>query len=194
MSNNEPTKKEVEYRLVRRCLKGDEEAQKALYDRFKGKMFGLCLRYTKDRATAEDLLQEGFIKVFNKMDTFRFEGSFEGWVRRIVMNTVIENYRKNKPLQAVVELQDYHASTIDNDALGKMSRDQLMQLIQELPEGYQMVFNLYAIEGYTHKEIAQELDISEGTSKSQLSRARKLLKKKIAEIYQVKKAAYVRAE
>ncbi len=192
--SEENNKQQVEYQLVRRCLDGEAEAQKLLYERFAGKMFGVCLRYTKDHATAEDLLQEGFIKVFRKLDTFRFEGSFEGWVRRIIVNTVIENYRKSKHLRAIIELQDYHASSIDNEAMGKMTRETLLKLIRELPEGYQMVFNLYAIEGYTHKEIAKELEISEGTSKSQLARARNLLKEKISEIYQVKKAAYVRAE
>ncbi len=137
------------------------------------------MRYSKNRAEAEDCLQEGFIKVFSKINSFEFKGSFEGWVRRIMVNTVIEHYRK-KQLEIVVDDFPIVKEEMDDDEpVPLVSQQELLEVIQELPPKYRIVFNMYAIEGFTHKEIAEEIGISEGTSKSNLSRARQWLKKSI---------------
>lgn len=167
--------------LILGCINGDGVYQKALYDRYASKMFGICLRYAPDYHSAEDTLQEGFLKVFRSILSFRHEGSFEGWLRRIFVNLSIEKLRKKHP---VISFEDVYENTFylfDENVESKFDADELLGMIQALPAGYKMVFNLYAIEGYNHQEIAEMLDISEGTSKSQLSRARNILKRKIAE-------------
>ena len=161
--------------LVKDCLKGLPHAQRQLYDCFAETMLGICYRYTKSMADAEDILQEGFIKIFKKLDSFRNEGSFEGWIRRIFVNTAIEHFRRKRYLQPVTEkeentLEGNYLSVLDNLA----ERD-IMELVQQLSPGYRTVFNMYVVEGYTHKEIGDMLGISEGTSKSQLSRAKVIL-------------------
>ncbi len=174
-------KKSREAKLVARCQKGESSAQLELYNTFSQKMFGVCMRYAKDYHAAEDLLQEGFVKVFKNIDKFRGDGSFEGWVRRIFINTSIEHYRKQVrmyPIQAnePSEFDHYHENTMDH-----LLEEDVLKLVQSLSPGYRTVFNLYVIEGYSHKEIAEQLNISEGTSKSQLARARYILQKKVAE-------------
>lgn len=145
-------------------------------------MLGVCMRYAKDRYEAEDMLQMGFVKVFQKVKEFRSEGSFEGWIRRIMVNTAIETYRKNQRSMNVVDIDEvYDAPQVTFDMNGLEVKD-LLRLIQQLSDGYKLVFNLYAIEGYSHKEIAEQLGISEGASKSQLSRARAILKEKLKKI------------
>ena len=149
--------------------------QEILYNRFSSKMYGVCLRYASNAAEAEDILQEGFIKIFKKIDTFRSEGSFEGWVRRIFVNTAIEHFRRRKYLMPVTEKEE---NTIEGkyiSVLDELGAKDIMALVQELSPGYRTVFNMYVVEGYTHKEIADQLGISEGTSKSQLSRAKVIL-------------------
>jgi RNA polymerase sigma-70 factor (ECF subfamily) len=137
------------------------------------------MRYAKDRFEAEDILQIGFVKVFRKVGEFRGDGSFEGWIRRIMVNTAIESYRKNQRIMNVVDIDEvFDAPQVTFDMNGLEVKD-LMNLIQSLSAGYKLVFNLYAIEGYSHKEIAEQLGITEGASKSQLSRARAILKEKI---------------
>ncbi len=165
-----------EKQLVNACLKGDSKAQKQLYERFAPKMFGVCLRYAKDDDTAQDYLQEGFIRVFNNLDKFRFEGSFEGWIRRIVVNTALEKLRKMDVIKNSVEVEKalFKANDVEQ-VMDQINAGELLQLIQTLPTGFRTVFNLYAIEGYTHQEIGNMLNISEGTSKSQYSRARQWL-------------------
>lgn len=182
----------AEKRLIKDCLKGKPAAQRALYDQFAAKMFGVCLRYAKNYHIAEDLLQDGFVKVFRYLDKYKGTGSFEGWIRRIFINTAIEHYRRQNPMYSVVEVQERDNETIDNSALQSMAVDDLLRLVNALSDGYRMVFNLYAIEGYTHKEIGEMLGISEGTSKSQLARARNILKTKIASQYSETYDAYVR--
>jgi len=144
-------------------------------------MMGVCMRYAASRTDAEDILQMGFVKMFQKITYFKNEGSFEGWVRRIMVNTAIELYRKNVRLLHTVELEGV-VEVDDANALSQLAVKDLMQLVQNLPDGYRMVFNLYAIEGYSHKEIAEQLGISEGGSKSQLSRARNYLQEKIRKL------------
>jgi len=146
-------------------------------------MFGVCLRYSKDSTEAEDNLQEGFIKVFTYIKNFRHEGSLEGWVRKIMVNVSLEKFRKQNVMYPVEDISLYDSQSYSNDIIEKMSADELIKLIQELPPRYRMVFNLFVMEGMNHKEISKEMKISEGTSKSNLARARDILKKKVAELY-----------
>jgi RNA polymerase sigma-70 factor (ECF subfamily) len=161
--------------LISGCLEGDRRMQEIMYNRFSPRMYAVCLRYAANATEAEDILQEGFIKVFKKLDTFRSEGSFEGWVRRIFVNTAIEHFRRKKYLMPVTEKEE---NTIEGkyiSVLDELAERDILALVQELSPGYRTVFNMYVVEGYTHKEIADILGISEGTSKSQLSRAKVIL-------------------
>lgn len=146
-------------------------------------MFGVCLRYSKDETEAEDNLQEGFLKVFEKIDSFRHEGSFEGWVRRIMVNVALEKYRKNYLMHPVEDMTIYDGPELNNQIISEMSAKDLMKIIHELPPRYRMVFNLYVFEGLNHKEIAEEMNISVGTSKSNLARARVILKDKVVKVF-----------
>ncbi len=169
--------------LIQECIAGNRTSQERLYKYFAPKMFAICLRYANNHQSAEDILQEGFIKVFNHLDKFRGDGSFEGWIKRVFINTSIEHYRKATITQRYVEIDSaYHVSCKDEDAVSKLSRKDLLSVIQQLPIGYRTVFNLYAIEGFTHREIAAKLTISEGTSKSQLARARAMLHRMLKNI------------
>jgi RNA polymerase sigma factor (sigma-70 family) len=156
-------------------LKGDRNMQRELYQRFSPKMYGVCLRYAGNAEEAEDILQEGFIKVFNKIGSFRKEGSFEGWIRRIFVNTAIEHYRKKIYLQPITGYEENSMEGKYLSVLDSMAEKDIIKLVQQLSPGYRTVFNMYVIEGYTHRQIADELGISEGTSKSQLSRAKQIL-------------------
>ena len=165
--------------LISGCIDGNRRMQEELYRRFSPRMYAVCLRYAGNPEEAEDILQEGFIKIFKKLGSFRSEGSFEGWIRRIFVNTAIEHFRRKRYLQPVTEkeentLEGSYLSVLDNLA----ERD-IMELIQQLSPGYRTVFNMYVVEGYTHKEIGDMLGISEGTSKSQLSRAKVILQQMV---------------
>lgn len=149
--------------------------QYELYQRFAPKMYGVCLRYAANAEEAEDLLQEGFIKVFKKIASFRKEGSFEGWVRRIFVNTAIEQFRRKTYLQPITEREEETVEGKYLSVLDNLAERDIIGLVQQLSPGYRTVFNMYVVEGYTHKEIADALGISEGTSKSQLSRAKLIL-------------------
>ncbi len=166
------------------CIKGDGNAQNELYRRYAPKLWGVCLRYAKNRMSAEDILQEGFIRIFTYLDKFENKGSFEGWMRRTMVNTAINYYKKFLSTSREAEYHEYMSGkTLAADALSSMSHQELLKLIQQMPNGYRTVFNLYIIEGYSHKDIAEKLNISENTSKSQLSRARGFLQAKIRKIY-----------
>lgn len=165
------------------CFRGDRRFQQMLYDMFSSKMFGVCMRYANEYNAAQDLLQEGFVKVFRNIDKFRGEGSFEGWVRRIFVNTAIEHYRKQVNLYALVDNDAKAYENYDSNALETLKEQDIVKMIQKLSHGYRTVFNLYVVEGYSHKEIGDLMGISEGTSKSQLARARYLLQKMITEQY-----------
>ncbi len=167
--------------LVVGCKQGDRKAQEALYKQLSAKMMGVCMRYAPNKADAEDVLQMGFVKMFQKIHDFNQQGSFEGWVRRIMVNTAIELYRKKVRSFHLVDLEDVDEG-VEESALSQLAVQDLMQLVQNLPDGYRLVFNLYAIEGYSHKEIAEQLGISEGGSKSQLSRARAYLQQKVRQL------------
>ena len=165
--------------LLEGCRKNDRKTQELLYRSLASKMLAVCVRYAKDSFEAEDILQTGFVKVFQKISEFRGDGSFEGWIRRIMVNTAIEVYRKNHRNLKMVEIdQAYDQPQSMFNMTGLETKD-LLKLIRELPAGYRIIFNMYAIEGYSHKEIGEQLHISEGASKSQLSRARALLREKI---------------
>jgi RNA polymerase sigma-70 factor (ECF subfamily) len=170
-------------KIIKRCADGDERAQAELYRLFSPKMFGVCLRYAKDRTEAEDNLQEGFVKVFTHIRKFRGEGSFEGWIRKIMVHVSLEKYRKHNLLFPVEDIMEYEQERTSPEVLEKMSADELLVLVQQLSPRYRMVFNLYVMEGFNHNEIAKELGISSGTSKSNLARARNILKGKIVELY-----------
>ena len=163
--------------LIINCKKRDIKSQSEIYHLFAGKLFALCLKYSKTKQGAEDNLQDAFITIFDKIDQYKFKGSFEGWMKRIVINTSLQTYRQKNVLNLVEEnYPDEVEVEIDEDAL---SLDFLLKIIRALPERYRMVFNLYVLDGYSHKEIAGMLGIAEGTSKSNLSRARLILKDKI---------------
>lgn len=167
--------------IISECIAGNPKAQAKLYQQFAPKMFGVCLRYAKDATEAEDNLQEGFIKVFSNLNTFRNDGSLEGWIRRIMINVSLEKIRKQHLLYPVEDVSIYDSVNFSDDVVAKMAADDLMKLIQELPPRYRLVFNLYVIEGMSHQEIATEMSITQGTSKSNLARAREILKKKVVE-------------
>jgi RNA polymerase sigma-70 factor (ECF subfamily) len=161
--------------LIAGCIAGNRKMQQELYQRFAPKMFGVCLRYAGNTEEAEDILQEGFVKVFRKIDSFRSEGSFEGWVRRIFVNTAIEHFRRKTYLQPVTEREEETIEGSYLSVLDSLAERDIIGLVQQLSPGYRTVFNMYVVEGYTHKQIAESLGISEGTSKSQLSRAKIIL-------------------
>ncbi|HNQ13641.1 MAG TPA: RNA polymerase sigma factor [Bacteroidia bacterium] len=162
-----------EEQLLQECIQGSRQAQKELYERFSRLMMGVCLRYSDSREMAEDVLHDGFLKVFEKINTYRGEGSLEGWIRRIMINTAMNSFRRQKlePI-AVEELPESNGTEMNTNALTHLSAKELIGIIQSMPLGYRSVFNLFAIEGYSHKEISEMLNISEGTSKSQYSRAK----------------------
>ncbi len=171
--------------IIAGCLRKEPRAQQELYRAFAPKMYGVCLRYAKNEMEADDILQEGFIKVFGYLETYRNEGSLEGWIRRTMVNTAINYYRKNLKHANQLDLDGLEViNDNDVDVVDKLSADEILCLIRDLPEVYRCTFNMYVIEGYTHKKIAEILDISENTSKSQLLRARKLLKKKLYKLHQ----------
>ena len=167
--------------LINGCLAGDRRIQERLYERFAPKMYAVCLRYSNNSDDAQDLLQEGFIKVFRNLEKFRREGSFEGWVRRVFVNTAIEHYRRKVNLTTISEKEEHNIEDGAFNVLDQLAEKDIISLVQQLSPGYRSVFNMYVIEGYSHKEIAEILTISEGTSKSQLARAKAILQKKVQE-------------
>ena len=169
--------------LLKKCIEGDPRAQRALFEKYAPKMLGVCLRYAKNTEQAEDVLQDGFIKVFTKLNDFKGGGSLEGWIRRIMVNTSLDQIRKNNKFQDNVAMDtvDYKIEG-ESIILEGLIEEDLMLLINSMPVGYKTVFNMFAIEGYSHKEISDQLNISENTSKSQYSRARAYLKMKLEEL------------
>lgn len=163
--------------LVEDCKKNKPKAQAQVYQLYAGKLYTACYKYSRNKQEAEDNLHDGFITIFNKIQQFQNKGSFEGWMKRIVINTTLAKYRKEKVFQLVTEeIEDEVQVEIEES---EIKIDDLLQLIQELPDRYRLVFNLYVLDGFSHKEIAEMLNISDGTSKSNLSRARMILKNKL---------------
>lgn len=189
MSTLTITKNSTDETLIQYSIVGDRLAQKAIFDKYSSRMMGVCMRYAVDQPAAEDILQEGFIKAFRNLHKFRNEGSFEGWLRRIMVNTAIEIYRKKNHLYSVLEIETQYEKVTNDNVLSDLAAEDIMGMVMKLSPGYRTVFNMYAIEGYSHKEIAEQLNISEGTSKSQLARARYILMKKVEERMGVQRKA-----
>lgn len=168
--------------LVEGCLQGRRDCQQMLYKKHASRMYGVCRGYTKDADDAKDVLQEGFIKVFASLKNFQ-GGSLEGWIRRVVVNTCIDHYRKTLKERAFIDIEDARELPIEHTVLEKMQAHDLLALVNKLPDGARIVFNLYVIEGYTHKEIGELLNINQGTSKSQFARARMLLQDWVTKLY-----------
>ncbi|MCC8174082.1 MAG: sigma-70 family RNA polymerase sigma factor [Odoribacter sp.] len=164
-------------KIIEKCLKGDNKAAEQLYHMFSAKMFAICLRYTHNRAEAEDNLQDGFMKVFDSLNQYAEKGSFEGWMKKVFIHICLQKIRKERSLFLVEEVPEQEEEDIEENAF--VPPDVLEKFIQELPEKYKLVFNLYVLEEMQHKQIASLLGISEGTSKSNLARARDILKKKV---------------
>ncbi len=180
-----------EVELVEGCLKQDRRFQELLYKRFSAKMYGVCLSYCKDADDAKDVLQEGFIKIFTHISHYSKKAPLEVWIRRIMVNTAIDSYRKQIRLVSVnFRIEESDIEPIEAHVLSKIDTRDLMQMVEKLPHGCKMVFNLFALEGYSHKEIAESLNISEGTSKSQFARARKLLQEKLAFLHEEETATH----
>jgi len=173
-----------EAHLIDDCKNGVAAAQKYLYESYARKMMGVCMRYITNYETARDLMHDGFIKVFTRIDTFSHEGSFEGWMRRIFATTALEYLRKNDVLKASYDIDtSFDIQQDDESAVERISAEELREMIAALPAGFKAVFNLYAIEGYSHKEIGEMLNIAESTSRSQVTRARAILQQRIKEKY-----------
>jgi RNA polymerase sigma factor, sigma-70 family len=170
----------TEQQMIALCKRGDRAAQKALFDSLSKKMFPLCIRYMGDRDAAEDVLQEGFISLFSKLDSYSGEGSFEGWARKVFVNTALMTLRRNDVMKQTEDIEIARNVTgSETSALQDMSYKELLDVVAELPPGFRTVFNLFLVEGYSHKEISEILGISEATSRSQLQRARVMLQNKI---------------
>lgn len=170
-----------EKQLITACIDENKVAQRKLYELFAPKMYFVCLRYARHELEAQDMLQDGFIKVFDNITQFKFNGSFEGWIRRIMVNTSLNYCRKSSFKQELIGIEDYQDTVVSSKAISKMSEQELLALIQKLPDGYRVVFNLYVIEGYSHKEIGELLNITESTSRSQLAKSRKWMQKLLTE-------------
>jgi RNA polymerase sigma factor (sigma-70 family) len=169
--------------IISDCQQGDSRAQKELFDLLGKKMYGICLRYAGNHSDAQDILQDGFLKIFEKIHQFEFKGSFEGWMRKIFVNTALERYRGQ---YKIINIQDGWRDIAEEgyDHIGSsISAEEIVAIIQELSPKYRIVFNMYAIEGYSHKEISEQLGITEGTSKSNLSRARIILQDRVKQMY-----------
>jgi RNA polymerase sigma factor (sigma-70 family) len=171
------------HQIIKKCKKNDRTAQKMLYDKYAPLFLAICMRYAKDKAEAEDILQDGFLKILMNILQYTGSGSFEGWMKRIIINTAITNYHQNIKHYFHEEIDNIKDLEADNDFYMNdidFSKEELMDIIQQLPEGYRVVFNLFVLEGYKHKEIAEMLKIDIGTSKSQFARAKKIIQTRLS--------------
>jgi RNA polymerase sigma factor (sigma-70 family) len=177
-----------EQQIIKLCAKHDRKAQQELYDKYSRLLLGVCLRYASDKAEAEDILQESFLKIFFNIQDFAGSGSFAGWLRRVAVNTAITHYHKNLKYRYQVDIEEYETEETGVISFEEdfYTSDELFKVLNELPPGYRMVFNLYAVEGYKHKEIAEMLDIDTNTSKSQYSRAKAVLRDKLEKLGKLK--------
>ncbi|MEM9820658.1 MAG: sigma-70 family RNA polymerase sigma factor [Bacteroidota bacterium] len=171
--------------LIEGCIKENKQCQKELFLRYAGKMLTVCRRYARHQLEAEDILQDAFIKVFDKINQFKFNGSFEGWIRRIVVNTALKNYQKSSFQKEQIGIEDYEENGLEPTVYAQLHQEELLALISALPDGYRVVFNLYVLEGFSHKEIAQSLGIQAATSRSQLLKARKMLQAQILKLQKI---------
>jgi RNA polymerase sigma-70 factor (ECF subfamily) len=176
---------QFEQEIIKGCIGGDSKAQKRLYDQYSKIMFGICLRYSNSYDDAKDILQDGFIKIFGKIGQFSFSGSFEGWMKRIFINTALEHYRTNKNYQNQTDVEFANDNPHHDYTIEKITQKEIMTILNKMSPGYRSVLNLFIIEGYSHAEIGEMMGISEGTSKSQLSRARVILQQEILKMQKV---------
>ncbi|MDZ4809182.1 MAG: RNA polymerase sigma factor [Bacteroidota bacterium] len=177
--------------LIQKCMEGNRLSQNQLYKLFAPKMFAVCLRYAKNREEAEEIVQEGFVQVFKSLKNFRYQGSFEGWIRKIMVYCAIQQYRGKSKMHPVVNIEKAEVEEADNDdAMAQLSKKELLKMVQALPPAYRMVFNLYVFEGMKHREIAELLHISEGTSKSNFFDAKVILQKAVSNSLKVAKQNY----
>lgn len=175
----------TEFELIKGCVRQNNTCQRVLFEQYSGKFMSVCLRYANDTMEAEDMMQEGFIRIFNNIHQFKFEGSFEGWMRRIVVNVALKHLQKKKiPLTEITE-NNSDTPTMPAYAYAQLGAEELLKLISQLPDGYRMVFNLSVIEGYSHEEIAQMLNVQASTSRSQLVKARKMLQEQILQLQKI---------
>jgi len=172
----------TETELIQGCLRGSAQCQRQLYEQFAGKMYAVCLRYARSPSDAADILQEGFVKVFTKLGQFQFQGSFEGWIRRIMVNTALRTYQRQRFDHESSGYERLPEHPVEPDALSSLSEAELLRLIARLPDGYRVVFNLVAIEGFSHAEAAEMLNIQESNSRSQLTKARRWLVEQLEKI------------
>jgi RNA polymerase sigma factor (sigma-70 family) len=177
----------TEEQLITGCIKENAFCQREVFNRYAGKLLGVCQRYARSAADAEDILQDAFIKIFNKMEQFRFQGSFEGWMRRVVVNTALKKYSVSRYTKEVAghEINERDEVIYEPAAYGHITEKELLELVHNLPEGYRVIFNLYVVEGYQHDEIAQMLGIQPGTSRSQLVKARNMLQKQLTQLQKI---------
>ena len=165
-----------EEEILKGCRKNKRQYQEILYRKYARKMYGICMSYAGNRDMAQDMLQDAFIKVFSNIKKFKMEGSLEGWIRRIVSNTAVDQLRKQtREIRFIVDTDEENEEAYEPDVLEKLKAQDVLDIVAELPDGARMIFNLHVLEGYTHREIAKKMNISEGTSKSQFNRARKML-------------------
>lgn len=169
----------MENKLIRKCLEGEREAQTEFYNRFAPRMFALCYRYANNYHTAQDILQEGFVKVFTHLDMFEGRGSLEGWIRKIMVNTALEVLRRKTPTDHFQEISEVKEIRVEEDLIERLETQVLMDMIQQIPDGYREVLNLFIVEGYSHQEISQMMGITESNSKIRLMRARTMLQEMI---------------
>lgn len=175
----------TEKELLKACLQGDRLAQKEIFNMYAGKMMATCMRYARHRHEAEDILQDSFVKVFTYLKDFENTGSFEGWVRKIIINTAIKTNQKRSFSNEDIGIENIKEESAGPEVFSMLSEEELIKLISSLPDGYRMVFNLFAIEGYSHKEISELLNIEETTSRSQLLKARRILQAKVQDLYNI---------
>lgn len=175
----------TESELIKGCIRQHTGCQRMLFERYAGKMMSVCMRYANDAMEAEDMIQDAFIKVFKYIEQFKSEGSFEGWIRRIVVNTAIRHLEKKKIRFKEIDDHSNDAPKMDPSTYSHLGEEDLLKLIGQLPEGYRMVFNLNVVEGYSHEEIAEMLNIQPGTSRSQLVKARKMLQQQILQLQKI---------
>jgi RNA polymerase sigma factor (sigma-70 family) len=169
-----------EHILIAKCIAGDRAYQEVLYQKYCRKFMGMCLRYSRNREEAEDMLQEGFYKIFSSLNQYKATGSFEGWMRKIILNTILEALRKRQLMFVEADLSNLLDEPVYENLWSDLNAKELVMLINQLPPGYRVVFNLFAVEGYSHREIAEQLGINEGTSRSQFAKARKQLQQMIS--------------
>ena len=174
--------------LIQACINGDRYSQNSLYNQFAPKMFGVCMRYAKNREEAEEIMQEGFVQVFKSLHNFKYAGSFEGWTRKIMVYCAIQHYRAKPKMHPVVDIENSQATETGNeDILSTLHKKELLKMVQALPPAYRLIFNLYVFEGMKHREIAAQLGIAEGTSKSNFFDAKLLLQKAVTNSLKIAK-------